>query len=167
MKYLRSVKDLIESLIDWTYKPFGKVIPLETFRYAICGGANVSLDLILYFVTYNFILRKQIVHLPFMSISPHIAAFMIVFPITFLTGFLLMKYITFNESQLRGRIQLFRYGITVLICILLNYLLLKFFVEYCGIYPTISKFLTTGVVTIYSYFSQKHFTFMTKRVPAQ
>ena len=53
----------------------------------------------------------QIVHLGFVAISPHIAAFLIVFPMTFTSGFLLAKYVTFTASELKGRIQLFRYGL--------------------------------------------------------
>jgi putative flippase GtrA len=83
------------------------------------------------------------------------------FCITFPTGFFLSKYITFSQSDLRGRIQLFRYGITVLMCILLNYIFLKIFVEYFGWYPTLSKIITTLIVVVYSYFSQKYFTFRT------
>jgi putative flippase GtrA len=156
---LKSVKDYIHSLIDWFYRPFQKLIPIDTFRYAACGGANTGLDLFLYFLTYNFILKKQVLNLRIISISPHIAAFLFVFPITFTTGFLLAKYITFSQSELRGRIQLFRYGITVLVCIFLNYIFLKLFVEACGFYPTVSKLLTTVLVVIYSFFSQKYFTF--------
>jgi putative flippase GtrA len=163
LKPLKIIKDLIQQSIDWMYIPFKKFLPIETFRYAVCGGGNTSLDIFLYFICYNFVLRKQMIHLKFISITPYIGAFMIVFPITFSTGFFLMKYITFSASELRGRVQLFRYGVTVLICILLNYVLIKLFVEYCHLFPTPSKILTTGVVVIYSYFSQKHFSFKTQK----
>jgi putative flippase GtrA len=133
----------------------------EIFRYAICGGFNSSLDIFLYFLCYNFVLNKQIVYISNFAISGHVAAFLIVFPITFSTGFLLSKYITFTESEVRGRIQLLRYGFTVLICILLNYFLLKLFVDLCGLYPTPSKIIITFVVAAYSFFSQRHFTFKT------
>jgi putative flippase GtrA len=102
-------------------------------------------------------------NLKIISITPYIGAFIIVFPITFSTGFILMKYITFSASELRGRVQLFRYGVTVLVCILLNYVLIKLFVEYFHLFPTPSKILTTVVVVIYSYFSQKHFSFRTQK----
>jgi len=159
LRHLKSIRNLINDLINWFYPFFEKYIPKSTFRYAFCGGANTSLDIFLYFISYNFILHKKILNLSIISISPHIASFFLVFPITFSTGFLLSKYITFTESELRGRIQLIRYGITVLVCIVLNYIFLKLFVDVCGLYPTIAKILTTLLVVIYSYFSQKHFTF--------
>lgn len=163
MNKLRSIKVLINNLIEWLYPIFRKIVripmAMDTFRYAFCGGSNTLLDLVLYFITYNFILKKQFVSLGFITITPHIAAFLIVFPITFLTGFILAKYITFVASEMRGRVQLFRYGVTVAISIFLNYIFLKLFVEVFGFYPTFSKLLTTGLVVIYSFFSQKYFTF--------
>ena len=160
---LKNIRDYIRKFIDWLYIPFKSYVPLETFRYGISGGVNTSFDIFLYFITYNFILKKKIVSLGLFSISPYIASFLMVFPITFTTGFLLSKYITFSHSELHGRIQLFRYGLTVFVCIILNYILLKFFVEICGLYPTPSKILTTGIVVIYSYFSQKYYTFKTEK----
>jgi putative flippase GtrA len=153
------IKNIFEILIVWLYPYFKRFMPIETFRYAFCGGSNTVLDIILYFITFNFVLHKQIVELGFVAISPHIASFIMVFPITFTTGFLLSKYITFTQSPLRGKIQLFRYGVTVGVCILLNYIFLKFFVDLLGIYATVSKIFTTLLVTVYSYFSQKYFTF--------
>jgi putative flippase GtrA len=163
MIVLKSLRDYINKVIDFFYPFFKGFFPKETFRYAFCGGFNTMVDLILYFITYNFILIKSNVNLHFVTLSPHIAAFLMVFPVTFSTGFLLSKYITFTQSQLRGRIQLFRYGITVLGSILLNYILLKLFVDVCGFYPSPSKLLTTIVVIFYSYLSQRHYTFRNKK----
>ncbi len=153
--------DAIRSLIDWFYVPFRKLIPPETFRYAVTGGANLVLDIFLYFVIYNFVLDQQVVHLGFIAISPYIAAFLIVFPITFVTGFLLARYITFTASTLRGRVQLVRYALSVGGSVLLNYVLLKLFVEVLHFWPTIAKTFTAVVVVIYSYLFQRYFTFKT------
>jgi putative flippase GtrA len=102
---------------------------------------------------------KEVLDLGFYAITPHIAAFLAVFPITFTTGFMLAKYVTFTQSELRGRKQLFRYGIAVVGAIFLNYVLLKFFVETCDLLATLAKVLTTVIVVIYSYFMQTHFSF--------
>lgn len=150
--------------IGWAYKPFRRMIPPETFRYAATGGFNTMLDIFLYFIFYNFILDKQNVDLGFVVISPYIAAFIFVFPITFSTGFLLAKYVTFIDSPLRGRIQLIRYGISVGGSIVLNYICLKLFVEYLFIWPTVAKMFTTVIVVIYSYLIQRYFTFKTGRL---
>jgi putative flippase GtrA len=158
---MRIIRDIIISVIDWFHKPFKNYIPTETFRYAATGGVNTVFDILLYFIFYNYIFDKQIVDIGIVVMTPHIAAFVFVFPITFLTGFLLAKYVTFTRSFLRGRIQLFRYGLSVGGSVLLNYLLLKLFVESFGMYATIAKIATTLIVIIYSYIIQKHFTFRT------
>ena len=161
LKISRRIRDLIIRLIDFLHRPFAGIIPTETFRYGATGGLNTALDIFLYFICYNFILRKEMVTVLGITITPHIAAFLIVFPITFVTGFALAKYVTFITSLFRGRKQLFRYGITVVGAILLNYFLLKLFVEHFNIYPTPSKMITTVFVVLYSYLMQRYFSFQT------
>ena len=162
----KNIRLLIIQIIDYFYTPFRKYVPLETFRYAATGGANTVLDIFLYFIFYNYILDRSVVDLQIVSISPHIAAFLIVFPITFFTGFLLAKYITFTSSEIRGRIQLIRYMISVSGSIFLNYVFLKLLVEFGEVWPTLAKIITTGIVVIYSYFAQKFFTFKTGSLAA-
>lgn len=158
-KWAKIIQALIIYIIDIFYSPFRRLIPIQTFRYAATGGFNTLLDISLYFICYNFILDKRVVDLEIVSISPHIFAFLMVFPITFFTGFLLGKYITFSASEIRGRTQLMRYMLSVSGSIFLNYFFLKLFVEFVGLWPTLSKIITTVIVVIYSYFVQKFYTF--------
>lgn len=162
----KNIRLIIIQIIDYFYTPFRGYIPLETFRYAATGGFNTVLDISLYFICYNYILDKQVIDLHIVSISPHIAAFLIVFPITFFTGFLFARFITFTSSEIRGRIQLIRYMISVSGSIFLNYVFLKVLVEFGGLWPTLSKIITTVIVVIYSYFMQKFYTFKTARLVA-
>lgn len=159
---LINARNIILSVIDFFHKPFERWIDKQTFRYLACGGSNTVLDILIYFIAYNFILLKQPVETPLLTISPHIAAFMISFSISFPLGFALSKYVVFTESNLKGRVQLFRYALLVSMCILLNYVFLKFFVEWCEFYPTPSKVLTTAIVAVFSYISQRNFTFKVK-----
>ena len=100
-KHFRSVRDFIISTIDSFYPPFSKLVDLQTFRYAACGGSNSLFDILLYSFTYNYILRKSIIHLGSIAISPYIAAMMITFPVTLFTGFLLMRYVVFPVASKR------------------------------------------------------------------
>jgi len=97
--------------------------------------------------------------LGFVVISAHISAFIMSFPITFLTGFWLQRNITFTESNIRERTQLIRYILCVIGSIILNYIGLKFFVEVVHLYPTPSQIITSLLTVIYSYVVQKYFTF--------
>ena len=149
----------IISFIDFFYPAFKKFMPLQTFRYAVCGGSNMVLDIVVYFISYNYILHKQILNLGFVAFEPYTAALWIAFGISFPTGFLLSKYIVFNSSQLRGRIQLVRYVLIVGVNLVLNYSIIKVLVEFMHFYPTIARAFATCIVVTFSYVSQKHFTF--------
>jgi putative flippase GtrA len=156
-----TMKHSLIRIIDSFYPLFRRFMPLQTFRYLACGGGNTLLDILIYFISYNFILDKQVVHTPIpgVAVSPYIAAFVIAFAISFPTGFYLNRYIVFTGSTLRGRVQLVRYFALVMACIALNYIFIKLFVERFGLYPTVAKLLTTVIVVTFSYLTQKKFTF--------
>ena len=165
-KFIRKIvvplQFMITRVIDFFYPPFRKIMPLSVFRYGVTGVTNMAFDWALYFIFYNFIFRKENVNIGIQVFTPHVAALFVVFPITFFSGFLLSKYISFSDSFIRGRVQLFRYMLVVAGCLLINYVLLKIFVEICGFYPTPSKMLITPVSVAFSYFAQRHFTFQSK-----
>jgi putative flippase GtrA len=156
----QQVRGVIISAIDFFYLPFQRIFDLQTFRYAACGGSNSIFDICLYFITYNYILQKTVVHVGGIAISPHIAAMILTFPITLLSGFTLMRYIVFPDAKHTSkRVQGSKYATVVFCCLLLNYIFLKLFVEKFGWWPLPSKIITTILVVLFSYFSQKHFTF--------
>jgi putative flippase GtrA len=157
------MKKNILRFIDFFYPYFRRFMPLETFRYAACGGSNMLLDIFVYYISYNYILQKQVLDLGFIAFKPHIAALWMAFLISFPVGFLLSKYIVFGASQLRGRIQLFRYLLIVAVNLVLNYSILKIMVEYMQFYPTIARIFATGFLITFSYLSQKHFTFRSRK----
>lgn len=132
---------------------------LQTFRYLACGGGNTLLDIVLYYVTYNYIFTSDVLHLGSVAIGREIVAFIVAFAITFPLGFWLMRSIVFTGSNLRGRVQLFRYFMLVAVCIILNYAFLKLFVTQWGIYAPLAKVFTTIIVVSFSYLTQKNFTF--------
>jgi len=138
-------------------------MPLKTYRYAVCGGGNLVLDLLLYAIFYNFIFQKHNVDLGFITFSPHIASLFIVFPITFFTGFLLNKYITFEDSNIKGSTQLIRYWLVAIGAMIISYFCMKLFVEVFGIYPTPSKAITIAITVVYSYILQSTYSFKVEK----
>ena len=121
------------------------------------------LDIFIYYVSYNFILHKQILDPGFFAFKPHIAALWMAFAVSFPVGFLLSKYVVFTKSELRGRVQLFRYLLIVGVNLVLNYVFLKVMVEYMNFYPTIARVFTTCIIVTFSFLSQKHFTFKERK----
>lgn len=156
------IKKVILSFLDFFYPIFRKVMPLQTFRYAACGGGNLLLSMVLYPLIYNFVLRQQIVHIGAIAISAHIAALFLTFLITTPVGFYLSMFVVFQGSELPRQIQLFRYLVVVIGCVILNYVLMKLFVGVFHWWSTPSYYLNVVLVTAFSYFSQRHFSFRKK-----
>ncbi len=153
------IRNIILKTVDIFYPVFQKFMPLQTFRYAACGGFNTLMDIGLFFVSYNYILLKVPVSVVGLTIGAHIASFLMSFFVTFPIGFYLSRYVVFQVTSVTKRKQLGKYFIVVLGCLFLNYLFLKLFVEIFGWYPTPSKIATTFFVVVFSYISQKNFTF--------
>lgn len=140
-------------------------MPIQTFRYAVCGSANTVLGLAVYFVAYQYIFAQKNFDFGFFAFKPHIAALFLSFCVTFIVGFLLNKYVVFVTSNLKGRIQLFRYFLSFAVNLTVNYLMLKLLVDMLKWNALLSQFLTTAVIIAISYLSQKHFTFKVKAGP--
>ena len=152
--------EIITRMVDFFYvKPLRRIIPLETFRYAVCGGINMLLGWVLYALLYKYVIRGCYLDLGFVVMSPHVLALAVQFVITFFTGFWLNRYVTFRHSPLPTGTQLFRYLLSIGGSVIVNYAGLKFFVEFCGLWATPSQMLATFVTMIYSYLAAKYFTF--------
>ena len=154
------MKDLAIKIIDWVYIPaIRKYIPIDTFRYAACGGANMVLDWALYFITFHYIVAEKNVELGVVTISPHIASHLIVSPITLAVGYLLNRNIAFQDSPLKDSTKIFRYITVWALNLVLGYFGLKLFVEVLHVYPTPSKILVTLITVAISYVLQRNFSF--------
>lgn len=155
-----SLAQRITRIIDAVYiTPVNRIVSREFFRYAVCGATNMTLDALWYFLIYHFIVAKQFIDLGFVVVSPHISSLIIVFPITFFTGFWLNRNVAFVATQYKTRRQLMRYALSVVGSIVLNYVCMKLFVESLGIWPTPSKLLTTVISVGYSFLAAKYYTF--------
>ena len=153
------MQQLLIRLVDWLYiAPFKRLVSRDIFAYGLCGGANMALDTLWYFVIYHYIVAERFIDLGVVVVSPHIASLIVVFPITFFTGFWLNRNVAFRATEYKTRGQLIRYALSVLGSIALNYLCMKLFVEHLYIWPTPSKMLTTAVSVVYSFLAAKYFT---------
>jgi len=156
---------VISDAIGFFYPPFRKYMTLQFFQYGVIGSANLVFDWVLYFIIYTFVLQHKVLDLGFITVSSHIATLGVKFPIVLLSGFLLQKYVTFSYSDLRGRVQLFRYMVVFMINLIINYVGLKIFVDGFHVYPTLSNMIVSVFTVIVSYFSQKRYTFKASKPP--
>jgi putative flippase GtrA len=153
--------NIIRRIIDFFYPPFQKYLTIQLFRYGLTGGANLIFDWVLYFLIYNFVLQHEMLNLGIITLSSHIATMTIKIPIVLFSGFLLQKYVTFSNSNLSGKTQLFRYSTVFLINLVINYLGLKILVDLLDFWPTPSNMIISILTIFLSFFSQKHYTFKT------
>jgi putative flippase GtrA len=149
----------IHGFIDFCYPPFRRIFPLQTFRYAACGGGNTLLDIMIFYGCHEYLFNREMVELNVVTLTPHIAAFIVALSVTFPIGFFMSRYVVFENTEGRKREQLPKYMIVVAGAILLNYFFLKVFIETMSFSAIIAKLLTTVIVVAFSYYSQKYFTF--------
>lgn len=117
------------------------------------------LDIIWYYIIYHYIVALRYIDLGVVVISPHVAALILVFPITFFTGFWLNRNVAFRATEVGHGMQLLKYALSVVGSILVNYICIKIFVEVCHIWATPAKALTTIISIAYSYLAGRFFTF--------
>lgn len=134
-------------------------MPRQTFRYAVCGGSNAVLGFLIYTVCYKYIFHEKVVHLGLFAFQPHSVALVVAFFVNFPVGFMLLKFVVFIESNVRGRIQLFRYFFVFVSNLILNYALLKMMVDGLKMNAILAQVIATATVILISYLLQRHFTF--------
>ncbi len=152
---------LIRKFLDLFYPIVSKIFDKTTYYYAACGMGNLVLSWILFFLFYQFVFEKKLWYIEYLDFvfTPYTLSAFSCFVISFTIGFLLMKYVVFIKSELKGRIQLFRYAISAVITSSANWVLLKGFVEIFEFFPSLANVLSTCFVIIISYLIQRNFTF--------
>ena len=137
-------------------------MPVETFRYAACGGGNMVMGLLLFFLLHRYVFNHGYEQLAGFAFESYNVSLFFTSCITFAVGFLMNKYVVFTTSYLRGRIQLLRYFISFSFNFITNYFLLKFFVKWLLMDAFVSQVISTLIVVLTSYATQKYFTFKKK-----
>ena len=152
---------LIQKILDLFYPLVSRLLDKTTYYYAACGGGNLILSWLLFFVFFQFLFQKQVFYIEYInySLSAYTLSSFLCFIIAFAVGFLLMKYVVFTKSELKGRIQLFRYGLTSLLTWFAHWVILKLFIEWLAFYPSIANVVSSCLVVLISYLLQKKFTF--------
>lgn len=157
------MKRNILKFIDFFYPPFSRVLPIQTFRYAVSGGTNALVNLSIFFFSYHFILQNELITFGNFVVTKYICAYLLALSFSFPIGFMLNKYIVFQESNLQGRTQLFRYASVTAMSIYFDYALLHFFVGYLGFWATPSQAIILVILSLFSYFFQTYITFAKKK----
>jgi len=152
----------IITIIDFFYPLFRRFMPLQTFRYAACGGFNVLLGFVIFTLLFHLLAPQGVIRVGAGAFEPYSVSLFFSSATVFCVGFLLNKFVVFTASNLRGRIQLFRYFLSFISNLAINYVLLKFLIVYMGLYPVLAQIIVTSILVVLSYFTQQYFTFKVK-----
>lgn len=164
-KTLQKSRKIALSFIDFFYFPFLRFLPLKTFRYAFCGGSVALLNLLVVGFCNQFVFTaREPISVLSIVMQYYTVSFIIGFLVSFPIGFAFNKYIVFQTSNLKGRVQLFRYFAIAVLNILLNYLLLHLLVGIWDFWPTVSQAVITAILALLSYFLQNFFSFKEGKV---
>ncbi len=152
---------LIYIILDFFYPLVAKVFDKTTYYYAACGVGNLVLSWVLFFVFFQFLFHKRTLYISFIdyTFTAYTLSAFLCFIVAFCVGFLLMKYVVFTRSELKGRIQLFRYALSSAVTSACNWVLLKAFIEWLEFYPSLANVISSCIVVLMSYLIQRNFTF--------
>jgi putative flippase GtrA len=153
------VASFVRAIVDFCYPLFRRFMRLQTFRYLATGSSNTLVGIFVYFTCYTYWFQGSVFNVGFYAFKAHSAALLVSFIFTFPLGFFFSKFVVFSDSQLRSRIQLFRYFMVCVFNLFLNYLLLKVQVEVLLVNPLLAQFLTVIGVVFFSYLAQRNFSF--------
>jgi putative flippase GtrA len=156
---MEKLRTKIFFVLDIFYPLFKRFFNKQTYHYLACGGSNTLFGLFIYYFCYHTILNKQVVNLYLFSLKPHIASFFVSFLVTLPIGFFLSRYVVWSESTTPGKKQLMRHVAFVILSVFMNYGLLKLFVDYLSWWAMPSQLLTTTIIVIFSYITQRYISF--------
>jgi putative flippase GtrA len=155
------IKQALLKFIDFFYPPFKRIVEPQTFRYAVCGGSNALLNLIVFYSCYNFVFDENVLYFFKIEITRYIASYLVALSISFPVGFCLNKFVVFQSSNLMGKTQLIRYGSLAMMNVFLDYALLHLLIGYLGLWATPSQAFIIVLLSMISYFYQTYFSFKT------
>ena len=153
------VQKFIISILDIFYPLFKPFFNKQTYYYLACGGGNTVFALVLYYIFYNNLLHQEDLNLYIVTFKAHMASLFLTTAITFPIGFYLTKFIVWSDSNLETKKQFFRHFAFLIFGTVLNYFLLKLFVEILEWWAMPSQILTTVIIVIFSYLTQKYISF--------
>ena len=157
------MRRIIITILDVFYPLVNRFIPKETYYYAACGGGNLVLSWLLFFVFYQYLFAKRIFQFDLANLHYIISAYtlssMLCFILAFLLGFYLNKFVVFTQSNLGAATQFIRYSMSAVLTWIGNYLLLKTFIEGFGFFPSIANVLSSAAMVVVAYLIQRNFTF--------
>lgn len=132
----------------------------SVFAYLSLGAVNTALNISLFALFYQVILRKEVYYIGQWPIKSYTIALLYAFFLTIPTGYWLAKHFAFkSENQQKAASSMAKYTLVVTQGLVSDFLLMKLMIEVFSIHPTVAKIFSTVVVLTANYLLQKYYTF--------
>ncbi|MBK7887435.1 MAG: GtrA family protein [Bacteroidetes bacterium] len=132
----------------------------KIIRYLISAGLATWVDVVVYFVSFNYLYKKEDIDIfGFYTVSAPTASLILSYTIGLLTNFTLTKFLVFKESELETHKQLFRYVMVAILVLILNYFLMSFLIRQLEWYPTLARAVSAVSIGVLSFVVHKSFSF--------
>ncbi|MBK9402349.1 MAG: GtrA family protein [Bacteroidetes bacterium] len=132
----------------------------KIIRYLISAGLATWVDVVVYFVSFNYLYKKEDIDIfGFYTVSAPTASLILSYTIGLLTNFTLTKFLVFKESELETHKQLFRYVMVAILVLCLNYFLMSFLIRQLEWYPTLARAVSAVSIGVLSFVVHKSFSF--------
>jgi len=149
----------LNKIVVFFHTPFARMISLKTFRYGMSGGSNAVLNLVVFYLSYNYLFDRNNFLLAGFVITPYIAAYIVALAVTFPVGFLLNKYFVFQGVKGQVSKQLSLYAGLTITNIFLEYILLHLLIGRLNIPATLAQCFIIILLSGLSYLFQSYVTF--------
>lgn len=141
-----------------------KLLASRIFRYFISAGLATWVDVVVYFLAFNYLYEKSdIVFTEGIVVASTTASLVMSYTAGLITNFTLTKMLVFKESDLQTHQQLFRYILVALLVLALNWLLMRFLIRSMEWYPTIARATSAILVGVLSFSIHKVFSFRSSK----
>ena len=145
-----------------------KVFQFKLIRYGMAAGIATVVDVSIYFIAFNYIFKKQDIHLmQFLVLGAPTASLVLSYSCGLITNFAITKYFVFTESDLRGHHQLMRYVMVAVLILFLNYGFMSFLIRTMEWFPTIARATSAIVIGFISFAIHKVFSFKVSKEEAE
>jgi putative flippase GtrA len=141
-----------------------RIFKSKIFRYFLSAGLATWVDVMVYFLAFNYVYRKMDFDLfGLILISAPTASLMLSYTAGLITNFTVTKFLVFHESDLETHKQLFRYVLVAIGVLCMNYVLMSFLIRQLEWYPTISRAVSAITIGVISFTVHRSFSFRVKK----
>ncbi len=141
---------------------YNNLIANKIIRYFIAAGTATGVDVLVYFLCYNYLFQKNDQEIIFTILTAPTLSLIISYTCGLITNFLITKFFVFTESTIHGGYQFLRYLLVAFLILIANFYLMHYLIGSLDWYPTISRAVAAIVIGALSFLVHRSFSFQVK-----